>query len=274
MDKYRGKILLSDLDGTLLNSENKVSEENKKAISTFVEEGGKFGIATGRSLTNASAFLEGVRINGYCILANGGQLYDYDKKVYLEEFGVPRGEIMPFLKRCIDERPGIGVQVYAKDMSYIVSREEYADSCVVKDHLPVIFDSLENVMEMEWIKILFSGNEEEISWLKKESSYLEEHASVDRVRSAINYYEFLPVRINKGSMLTKLRQYLNDMDVIYAVGDYYNDIDMLAQADVGIATENAPDAVKEHADRICADYNNNAIADVIAHIIACAPHVL
>lgn len=267
MGKYSGKILLSDLDGTLLDSESKASEKNKKAIDIFVEEGGRFGIATGRSLTNAAAFLEGVRINGYCILANGGQLYDYDKKICLEEYGVPKHEIMPFLRRCINERPNIGVQVYARDMSYIVSRKECADPCVVKDHLPVTFDFLENVMEMEWVKILFSGNEEDLNWLKKESAYLEESISVDRVRSAVNYYEFLPVQINKGSMLTKLRQYIEDTDVIYVVGDYYNDIDMLAQADVGIATENAQDDVKEQADRICADNNSSAIADVIYNII-------
>lgn len=48
MGKYPGKILLSDLDGTLFDANSRVSQRNKEAISAFVEGGGRFGIAMGR----------------------------------------------------------------------------------------------------------------------------------------------------------------------------------------------------------------------------------
>ena len=44
MGKYEGKILLSDIDGTLLNTESTLSLKNAEAIRHFVDEGGKFGI--------------------------------------------------------------------------------------------------------------------------------------------------------------------------------------------------------------------------------------
>ncbi len=75
MGKYDKIILLSDIDGTLLNSQSRVGEKNRQAISEFIKEGGSFGIATGRSLTNARNFLENIEINGYCILANGSLHY-------------------------------------------------------------------------------------------------------------------------------------------------------------------------------------------------------
>ena len=47
MGKYDKIILLSDIDGTLLNSQSRVGEKNRQAISEFIKEGGSFGIATG-----------------------------------------------------------------------------------------------------------------------------------------------------------------------------------------------------------------------------------
>ncbi len=267
MGKYDGKILLSDMDGTLLNSESRVGDENRQAIRTFIEEGGRFGIATGRMLSNALAFLDGVEVNGFCILANGSQLYDVKEQCYMKECGIEKENMKAFLKKCVDEKMQIGVQIYGKDMCHIISRKEYVDPIVVSDHQPISFDTLEDVMEVEWVKILFSGSEEDIKWLGEESAYLEEQGLISRVRSAINYYEFLPAGVSKGYMVAQLKKYVKDTDVIYAVGDYYNDIEMLKQADVGIAMGNAPDEVKEYADKVCVDCNNNAIADIIEHMM-------
>ncbi|MEI8201182.1 MAG: HAD hydrolase family protein [Eubacteriales bacterium] len=79
-DEIRKKILLSDLDGTLLDSSSKVSVENQQAIKTFIAQGGHFGIATGRSQLNAVAFLDHVEINTPSILYNGCALYDFEAK--------------------------------------------------------------------------------------------------------------------------------------------------------------------------------------------------
>lgn len=50
MGIFDGYLLVSDMDGTLLNSNGKLSEENKKAIEYFVDNGGQFTLATGRML--------------------------------------------------------------------------------------------------------------------------------------------------------------------------------------------------------------------------------
>lgn len=267
MGQYDGKILLSDMDGTLLNSESRVSEKNKQAIHDFIKGGGKFGIATGRILRNAAAFLEGVEINGYCILANGSLLYDSEKKEYPEEIGIDQNGIREFLQRCLRERKAIDIQVYARDLSYFISPKELADPDVVQDHIPVGFESMEQLKDVPWLKILFAGEPEDIEWLQKESEYLEQAGVVNRVRSAERYYEFLPEGSSKGGMLKRLRKYLPEDAVVYAVGDFYNDEEMFEAADVGIAVSNAPDSVKEHADRICRSCDESAIADIIENII-------
>lgn len=267
MGKYDGTILLSDMDGTLLNSKSRVSKKNKEAVLNYIKEGGRFGIATGRTLTNAVAFLEDTKINGYCILANGSLLYDCKKQEYVEEIAIDKNSIRDFLKKCLREQKHIGIQVYMRDLSCFISPEEFADPDVVKDHIPVEFSDMEHLWDKNWTKILFSGTEQEIEWIQKESQYLEESAAVNRVRSAVKYYEFLPKGSSKGDMLERLRKHLDKETKIYAVGDYYNDEEMLKNADIGIAVLNAPENVKQYADVVCRNCDEDAIADIIENII-------
>ena len=49
MGAFEGYYLYSDLDGTLFDDDKRVSEANRLAIETFVREGGRFGVATGRA---------------------------------------------------------------------------------------------------------------------------------------------------------------------------------------------------------------------------------
>ena len=55
---FEGYLLVSDMDGTLLNSEKKISKENLNAIDYFVKEGGTFTVATGRMLQSVELFIE------------------------------------------------------------------------------------------------------------------------------------------------------------------------------------------------------------------------
>ena len=73
---YSGWYLLSDMDGTLIDSQGSTSEGNRRAIKTFTEGGGLFGIATGRAPNNLGDYLEGLPINAPCVFYNGGAVYD------------------------------------------------------------------------------------------------------------------------------------------------------------------------------------------------------
>ena len=79
-NKFEGYVIYSDLDGTLLNNKKEVSDENKKAINYFIENGGKFSIATGRAFEATEKYIEGVRIDIPAIVYNGGMIYDCNKR--------------------------------------------------------------------------------------------------------------------------------------------------------------------------------------------------
>lgn len=88
MDKI---LLVTDLDGTLLNRKQQISEENQRAIEAFKLAGGLFTIATGRMEDAVQSFMTDLSLDLPMILYNGAKIIDpIDKKVLFERnFQVP-----------------------------------------------------------------------------------------------------------------------------------------------------------------------------------------
>jgi Cof subfamily protein (haloacid dehalogenase superfamily) len=260
-------MLLSDMDGTLLNSEGKVSKENQEAVNSFIAQGGKFGIATGRSQLNSVLFLDNIKVNTPCILYNGGGLYDFDAAKFIALNELPKMKLVRFLEHCLKEYREIVIQIYCPKMCYFVSPELSADEEIVALHQPCEFTQIKEIIEKPWIKILLSGNSEELKALNNERKDFDLAQEINWVFSSEIYLEYLPYGVSKGSALSKLREYMGSEYKIYAVGDYNNDIEMLQAADVGIAMQNAIPSLKKIADVITVSNDEHAIADIIYHII-------
>lgn len=255
------------MDGTLLDSNGKVSEKNQEAVKYFMKQGGLFGIATGRSQLNSVLFLENINVNTPCILYNGGGIYDFDTKQFVALFELPKAKLTGLLQLCLKEFMDVVLQVYCPDMCYFVSQKERAGEEIVALHQPSVFCQLEDIIDKPWIKILLSGTSEELILLKDLMKDFDLEEEVNWVFSSEIYLELLPFGVTKGSALSKVRDYMGSDYKIYAVGDYNNDVEMLSAADVGIATQNAIPSLKEVADVITVSNDESAIADIIYHII-------
>lgn len=75
---YRDTVILTDLDGTLFNSQGLVSKEDRAAISAYIQQGGLFGVATGREPGNARVHLPDLPINAPSIVLNGAAVFDFE----------------------------------------------------------------------------------------------------------------------------------------------------------------------------------------------------
>lgn len=256
-------MLLSDLDGTLLNSKSELSEKNKKAIHEFVERGGKFGIATGRSHLNSKRFTDAVGVNIPCITYNGCGLFDYSKNKFIKIYELPKMDLKNYLKDCLDKYKEVTIQIYSPYMCYIISDETLANKKLISMHQPCEFSNIESIEDQAWIKILFFGKEEDLNAIESGIKNSNLSTEIDTVYSSDSLLELLPLGISKGSMLLSLKENLNKTYKVYAVGDYYNDKEMLLNADIGIATSNALEDIREVADFVTVSNDQNAIADVI-----------
>lgn len=267
MKKFENKLLLSDMDGTLLNSQGMISKKNREAVDYFMENGGIFGIATGRSQLNSVLFLDEVSVNGPCILYNGCGVYDFAHKKFLSLEELSKERLGEFLTYCLKKYTDIAIQIYCPEMCYFISPVDEADPHFVSLHKPYEFCTMDEIKDIPWIKILFCGNPEDLQVLNDDMHHFKLDQELNWVFSGENYLEYLPYGISKGSALTTIKKTLPPQVQVYAVGDYNNDIEMLQVADVGIATMNALPALKEVADVITVSNDEDAIADIIYHMI-------
>lgn len=263
----RKVTLLSDVDGTLLSSEGKVSVRNREAIRSFIEAGGHFGIATGRGHINVRSFIEGVEINAPSILYNGSMLYDFTEKEVLRKEALSVTKLSEAIRWIQKAYPGIMIHIYTPDTCHLVSEEVHADEKILSDHQPAVFSQLEEALKEPWIKVLLAG---ENSALKEIEKRLESELEGEMrwVYSADIYLEILPLGVSKASMLKKLKEIHGEDHHIIAAGDFYNDLEMIRAADYGIAMGNAPDEIKEAADGIAVSNDEDGIAWIIDGIMS------
>lgn len=118
------------------------------------------------------------------------------------------------------------------------------------------------------IKIVFADYDE--GRLMKVAELLDKHPRADEfefLRTEKILYEISPKGINKGAVLPRLSKILGvSPEKIIAIGDYYNDLEMIRSAGLGVAVANAVDEVKAVADYVTVSNEENAIARVIEEL--------
>ena len=124
MGIFSGVLLASDFDGTLSAGKAGIPDRVKKAVAEFTAEGGYFTVSTGRTYMGFHAYSPEL-INAPVMLANGGMIYDYEKKeiVALEGIG---NEAIDDLRAVRDRFPSVSIEMYAfnKPISTLTQHKE------------------------------------------------------------------------------------------------------------------------------------------------------
>jgi len=258
-------MLITDLDGTLLPQNKVLNPKDKEAIRKFRADGGKFTVATGRTLQSARRYFEELEVDMPVIMYNGSLIYE------LSEDKVMFTDVLPDCAREIgreifDFMENPGGEVLRLDNIYIVCNNEYEDEHTQICQVEPVYTTLDEVPEGDWFKILFAAKPDDIT--KIEEFVKTKGYPVDFVRSHDIFIEMLPKNSSKGAAL---REYIKLMGLsdhkVYAAGDYNNDIEMLEAADIGAATANAQQDVKDIADVVlCNSSDDGAIAELIDRI--------
>lgn len=264
MGKYDGIYLYTDMDGTLLRDDKTIPEINIRALEKFIANGGHFGVATGRSPHNFSFFGEVLPLNAPSILDNGAALYDVKKDELIDCTYIPAQRSLDIVHRLLEISPTAGVQVYTCDARYQVNPDpcRFEDPLIAVESIREPFIRAEDIAG-EWIKIVVCEPEDRLmdTLNKLEPEKLGDEYSI--VLSGKLYFELLHVGTNKGEGIAAVRRNLADAKKIFAIGDYYNDMEMLAQADVTGAPVNAEPDIRNMVDYITCDNNRGCVADFL-----------
>ena len=265
--KYSDWLVVSDIDGTLNNKARKLPERNKKAIERFVENGGHFTLASGRNPKSMERHFKGLPIDGTpAVVINGAGIYDFQKQEMVH-FSAMNDAAMDIAVKAAKKFWMVDVVVVAKDIIYITGLGAFGKWFVVVDKLKHkhIYD-IAKVPRGNWGKVIFSGDPISISRVKK---YFEKMNSSELtlMSSSVASFEILAANTHKGTAVLKLAEILGvDNSHTAAIGDYFNDYDMLKTVGVPACCGQAPDELKAISEYVTCHCNEGAVADLIEYI--------
>jgi Cof subfamily protein (haloacid dehalogenase superfamily) len=259
---FKGKLLVCDMDGTILNSKGFVSKENVGALERFVEGGGYFTIATGRMERSVAPYLKSLPLNVPAILYNGAVIYDFAAEEVLWQNCLPDG--MEFVLQKVMKRfPDIGIEIFNGGDIYYIRQNAETDAHKIRENLVPLITSLDNVPK-PWYKALMAW---EPSRLLEVEEFLKEiHMEIPfhSVYSEPQFLELLNCNASKGHALKELTAMLEyPCSCVIAMGDNLNDVEMIKAANIGIAVGNAHKKLKIAADLCCCHHDSHAAAEVI-----------
>lgn len=265
--KYRGikmvyKLMAVDIDGTLLNSRDIITEETKKAVRLGVENGLIFTISSGRSVQGVKKIVEELDVNIPLILYNGAMAMLGKSKEVLY-----RQNMSPEDTRTVVElglKYGTTVIVWSDNTLYVNKLndrvEKYSE---LNQAEPVLITDMDETVRKGATKVLWYDEVETINRYEKEvGKFLSD--SINYHTSKPIFLEFVDKRATKALAMEKIGEHYGiKREEMIAVGDGFNDLSMIEYAGLGVAMGNAPDAIKEKADFITLSNDEDGVAHVI-----------
>ncbi|WP_372663838.1 Cof-type HAD-IIB family hydrolase [Cohnella sp.] len=254
------RLIALDIDGTLLNDDHELTPRVRHAVRAASEQGIEIVLATGRGTTSALPVLAELGLKGTIITHNGAsvvnsQTYEvlYDTQIshelahryatFLRERGI-HFDMNTAFDLYVEGMSEETAEMYRKLLARPIIREKeqgFPDRMVkMSIYAPKqILDDVEN----EWV-----------DWQHE----------LQAVRSGDFFIDVQHLHATKGKALEKLAL-LREIprEQILALGNYYNDIGMIAYAGWGVAMDNSPLEVKAEADEVTVSNNENGVAIVL-----------
>lgn len=264
MKQFEGTLILTDLDGTLLDGQNRISPENQAAIRHYMENGGRFTVATGRSLKGMEHFFPALAVNAPAILYNGSAVYDFQTGEDLYEACVGQGGY-DLARALMEALPALGVEVYAGHRPYVAQ-----ESRLTRRH----FESVKMLwnpcppeqIPQPWLYLVITGAPETLAQAEKlirarfPGQFFTQYSSPTML-------EILRQGASKGRSARFLIRRLGlDPEKVFPVGDGSNDVELLQCAPNSCAPENACPQILALARHILPDNNSHTIAALIRRL--------
>ncbi len=255
------KLLFTDLDGTLLNNESRVSDGTMAFLEDFFAAGNKLILSSGRPLDSILEVMAdaGLDYSGiFLICYNGTLVYDCDNRKPVLEKRLPLAHVA-YLQRKAEEH-GLHIQTYTDDSVVCTSEDPEIRFYRRKIHLPLLlakdYASFLEKGPCKMLVIHLTEHERLVRFRDDIAAWAD--GKIQAVFSNDQYLELFHKDGGKGNAVKFVCDYFNvPLSDTYAAGDADNDISMLEAAGTGIAMLNSSEKVKKHADVITELDNDN-----------------
>jgi len=263
------RLIAMDMDGTLLNSRQQISPENAKALREARQQGIKLAICSGRSPGDIAMFALENGLEDCALLSlNGTHCLDtplgapfcnhvLDRDTLNATMGIIQEEGMPFA--CYAQNRVVIFPVNGENgKSFWVSH----DSGLLAPEILYGDSGLAHVTAQGVNKIICLAPDEE-GWQRIRRRLLQ----LDRLDVSTSWpldFELMPLPYGKGSAVAELAHKLGlNASQVMTLGDYDNDIGMIAYADFGIAMGNATQPILDAAKYVTLSNDEDGVAAAI-----------
>ncbi|HTF82645.1 MAG TPA: Cof-type HAD-IIB family hydrolase [Cytophagales bacterium] len=262
------KMLVLDMDDTLLTDDHKISTRNKEMLMKAQDMGVYVVLASGRPTPAMESFakeLELKRYGSYMLSYNGAVITDMKHEQIIFEQSLSMGDIHALYDFSV--RHKVHILTYVDGSIVAETDSQYID---METHITGMphrkVDSFKKAVNSSAIKCLLL---EEPSYLKEVEGILKKampHKSV--TTSKPFFLEVMQMGIDKAASLARLSGKLQiDASEIIAVGNASNDLTMVEYAGLGVWVDNVSPELRHRANVVVASNNDDGVAEVVERFI-------
>lgn len=256
------KIIICDLDGTLLNEEEMMSELTINTIKKLKENGYLFGYATGRPICSIENLMEKWQMNkdivDIVIGLNGGHIKDYRLNREEKCFQID-GKL---IEKIITHFQGFPVNfgVYKDDYLAVFKDDDLAKRLATSDNIPYIVENFQDIYKSKQSKLIVITHPSDMKYIREHGQKLN-HPHFKSLQAGQIEYEYMDPQLSKSLGLELVCSW-HDLSLknLLAFGDADNDAEMIRDAGIGVAMENASTLTKSYANYITGSHQNDGVA--------------
>ena len=267
------KLVVFDLDGTLLTSKSKISDLSILAIKELKKQGFSIAIASGRIFTMLESYYKTIELKDFVISSNGASIDCIGTGETIQQITLDQGDAKKVIEFCLQNNIECNVlkrqACYFPKDSIRLARFETYNIIALEQGLKTIDIIIYEDMNHDWNQIekilIYEKNSVKINKVQK---FIDTYTGLVYTSSDQNMLDISSVGVSKGEAVQRIAEKLQiTSEQVCVFGDYDNDVSMFLYAGIAVSTENGSKKALKHADFITLSNDNEGIAYAIKEIL-------
>ncbi|MGN1114672.1 MAG: HAD family hydrolase [Oscillospiraceae bacterium] len=262
-------LYISDLDGTLLGSDARLSDFSLNAVNSLIADGINFSVATARTYATVKKILCGVNFKIPVILMNGALIFDVQNQQYVFKAYIDK-ENLAYVTSAIHLHKVSAFMYTVENSELTAYYEQIANEPMRKfyeERKYKYYKKFEQISSLDEIRedvVYFSilDTQEKLSPLYDDLQNIQGIKAVfyqDVYSENLWYLEIFSLQASKKNAVNFLKERYS-FDKVYAFGDNLNDLSLFEASDFCCAVENANEKLKAKANQIIGSNDNDGVA--------------
>lgn len=259
-NKLNIKIAFFDIDGTLTNSNQEITNKTIETLKKVYEKGIEIVLCSGRTNTYVCKYLKQISGARYAISSNGAEIYDYENNENIFTNEMSFLNVKSLWDYCENNKLSAVLNTVNK---------RYSNKYTIRPDEKIFIDSIDFLNNENIFQIVVADNNYDkmkklsnlIDCLEKTDIINYSHDYLNKIESGNHWFDIVKTNVNKGNAIKFLLNKLNiDSKEAVCFGDSVNDVDMFNVCEIKVAMGNALDEIKDMASYITDTNDNEGIS--------------